>query len=349
VFCATQDHAAAVRDLINQYKKSKEPRYCLRVTANDGALGEEYLREFQDNEKSIPTILTTSQKLSTGVDARNIRNIVLMRPVNSMIEFKQIIGRGTRLFDGKEFFTVYDFVNAYQHFRDPEWDGEPVEPIITDPEPDPDTEPTLAKEPDPDHEKRKKIKIKLRDGKEHEIQHTVSSAFFSADGKPMSAQEFLNSLYGKLPELFSNEAELRKIWSNPITRKSLLDKLDDAGFGKDELTNLQKLIDAEKSDLFDVLDFIAYSAKPLTRETRVAEAQKNIFALLDKDQKEFLEFVLSKYIETGVEELEQEKLPYLLELKYRAVTDAAEKLGGVAKIRELFIGFQKYLYEPKAV
>ena len=110
VFCATQDHALAVRDLINQMKTSKDPNYCQRVTANDGLLGEQHLRDFQDNEKTIPTILTTSQKLSTGVDARNIRNIVLMRPINSMIEFKQIIGRGTRLYDGKEYFTIYDFV-----------------------------------------------------------------------------------------------------------------------------------------------------------------------------------------------------------------------------------------------
>ena len=135
VFCATQEHAAAIRDLINQYKKSKEPNYCVRVTANDGELGEQYLREFQDNEKSIPTILTTSQKLSTGVDARNIRNIVLLRPVNNIIEFKQIVGRGTRLFDDKNFFTIYDFVNASERFKDPEWDGEPIEPVETDPRP----------------------------------------------------------------------------------------------------------------------------------------------------------------------------------------------------------------------
>ena len=128
VFCATQIHAMAVRELVNQYKTSSEPNYCVRVTANDGALGEQYLREFQDNENTIPTILTTSQKLSTGVDARNIRNIILMRPINSMIEFKQIVGRGTRLFDGKEYFTIYDFVDAYHHFADPEWDGEPIEP-----------------------------------------------------------------------------------------------------------------------------------------------------------------------------------------------------------------------------
>ncbi|MEJ0015345.1 MAG: DEAD/DEAH box helicase family protein [Acetobacteraceae bacterium] len=129
VFCATQDHAGAVRDLVNQMKTSKEPNYCVRVTARDGALGDQFLRTFQDNEKTIPTILTTSQKLSTGVDARNVRNIVLMRPINSMIEFKQIIGRGTRLFDGKDYFTIYDFVRGYEHFSDPEWDGEPMEPV----------------------------------------------------------------------------------------------------------------------------------------------------------------------------------------------------------------------------
>ena len=137
VFCATQDHALAVRDLINQMKASADPNYCQRVTANDGEMGEQYLREFQDNEKTIPTILTTSQKLSTGVDARNIRNIVLMRPINSMIEFKQIIGRGTRLYDGKDYFTIYDFVKAHHHFNDPEWDGEPLEPEPKVPRPEP--------------------------------------------------------------------------------------------------------------------------------------------------------------------------------------------------------------------
>ncbi len=138
VFCANQAHALAVRDLVNQVKTSKDPNYCARVTANDGAIGDQKLREFQDNEKTIPTILTTSQKLSTGVDARNVRNIVLMRPVNSMIEFKQIIGRGTRLFDGKDHFTIYDFVKAYEHFNDPEWDGEPLEPDLVTRVPKPD-------------------------------------------------------------------------------------------------------------------------------------------------------------------------------------------------------------------
>ncbi|MDQ3845856.1 MAG: restriction endonuclease subunit R, partial [Bacteroidota bacterium] len=164
---------------------------------------------------------------------------------------------------------------------------------------------------------------------------------------PMTVQEFLNSLFGKLPAFFNSEEELRRIWSNPLTRKELLNRLAEAGFGKDELTTLQKVIDAEKSDLFDVLEFIAYSARPITREERVASAQKNIFHLLDPNQRDFVEFVLNKYIETGVEELDQEKLPHLLELKYHAVSDAAERLGGVSRIRELFMGFQKHLYEQQ--
>lgn len=347
VFCATQAHAAVVRDLINQLKESKDPQYCVRVTANDGDTGEQYLRDFQDNEKTIPTILTTSQKLSTGVDARNIRNIVLMRPINSMIEFKQIIGRGTRLFDGKEYFTIYDFVDAYHHFLDPEWDGEPIEPEPKEKKPrkpkDPPTEP-----PEPPEPPKTKLKIKLRDGKEREIQHMIATSFWSPDGKPVSAEEFLKSLYGALPSFFKNEDELRKIWSNPVTRKTFLEKIADAGFGKDELSTLQRLINAEKSDLFDVLEYVSFAISPITREQRVEQARNRIFEGLDSKQSEFLEFVLAKYIETGVEELDQEKLPDLLLLKYQALSDAADILGGADRIRKTFTFFQQYLYEKAA-
>jgi len=345
IFCATQDHAAAIRDLINQYKNSKEPNYCVRVTANDGKLGEEYLSMFKDNEKTIPTILTTSQKLSTGVDARNIRNIILMRPINSMIEFKQIVGRGTRLFEGKEFFTIYDFVDAYHHFNDPEWDGEPEDPEPpTEPKTPTVRSPLPPYENDSEEEPKKRLKIKLADGKDREIQHMVQTSFWSSDGKPISAEEFLQSLFGKLPEFFKNEAELRKIWSNPITRKALLTKLAEAGYGMNELKTLQQLINAENSDIFDVLEYISFAIKPITREERVAKAQQNIFKALDNNQKEFLEFVLSKYVETGIEELDQEKLPDLLKIKYLAINDATELLGGVDKIRDTFINFQEYLF-----
>lgn len=343
VFCASQEHAAAVRDLINQFKDSREPNYCVRVTANDGALGEQYLWDFRDNERTIPTILTTSQKLSTGVDALNIRNIVLMRPINSMVEFKQIIGRGTRLFEGKAYFTIYDYVNACHHFSDPEWDGEPVEPeptVIREPGPEGPYEPGEPEEP----AGRVMTRIKLRDGKEREIQHMIGTSFWSADGIPISAEEFLQAMFGSLPEFFRDEEELRCIWSNPSTRRVLLDRLAEAGYGRDELVEVQKLINAEKSDLFDVLEYISFAIQPITREARVARAQKQIFDDLDNQQKAFLEFVLDKYIQTGVEELDEEKLPNLLKLKYQEIGDAIGKLGSVSSIREVFIGFQKDLY-----
>jgi len=351
VFCAIQEHALAVRNLINQMKTSTDPNYCVRVTADDGALGEQHLRTFQDNEKTIPTILTTSQKLSTGVDARNIRNIVLMRPINSMIEFKQIIGRGTRLFDGKDYFTIYDFVKAYEHFNDPEWDGEPIEPVESPArptgvgEPDPTTPEPPEGEPEPP---RKKIKIKLSDGKERTIQHMMATTFWSPDGKPMSAAEFIQRLFGDLPELFKDEDELRALWSEPGTRKALLENLSEKGYGDEQLSEIKRMIDAENSDLFDVLAYVAFSLSPLTRAERVEHGRGRIATEYDEKLQTFLDFVLSQYVKEGVGELDNDKLPDLLELRYRAVRDAAQELGGVAKIRDAFIGFQKYLYEGRA-
>jgi type I restriction enzyme R subunit len=351
VFCATQDHALAVRDLINQMKSSKDPSYCQRVTANDGALGEQHLRDSQDNEKSIPTILTTSQKLSTGVDARNIRNIVLMRSIRSIIEFKQIIGRGTRLYDGKDYFTIYDFVKAHHHFNDPEWDGEPLEP---DPKPTPPIPPPPGPpdppgpEPDPG-QRRQKIKVKLADGKARTIQHMMVTSFWHPDGTPMSAQQFMEMLFGKLPDFFKDEAELRTLWSAPDTRVKLLQGLAEKGFGSEQMGEMQKIIDAEKSDLFDVLAHVAYALPTLTREERAAKAKVVISTRFNTKQQVFLDFVLSQYVKVGVQELDQEKLAPLLRLKYNnAIADAVADLGRPEEIGKVFAGFQKYLYQKVA-
>ena len=355
IFCANQDHALAVRDLVNQMKKSKDPNYCVRVTANDGARGEQFLRDFQDNEKSIPTILTTSQKLSTGVDARNVRNIVLMRPINSMIEFKQIIGRGTRLFDGKEYFTIYDFVDAYHHFSDPEWDGpaEAVEQVdvtsdrVRQPRGGASVVNDAKRDSDPDAEPKKKLRIRLRDGKEREIQHMISTSFWSADGKPISVQEFMDNMLGTMPEFFGSEEELREIWSDPTERRKLLDKLAEAGYEKSDLETLQGVIDAEDCDLLDVLSYVSFLTPTMSREDRVANAKKDIFERLDEQNREFVEFVLSKYEERGVEELDEENLPVLLNLKYHAIANAEQTLGSVEEIRSNFFSFQRILYSEK--
>ena len=348
VFCATQAHALAVRDLINQASTSTDALYCVRVTANDGAMGDQYLRDFQDNEKTIPTVLTTSQKLSTGVDARNVRNIILMRPVNSMIEFKQIIGRGTRLYDGKDYFTIYDFVEAHHHFSDPEWDGEPVADEKDGPTtrrqptgPNPDTKTEVDKP-----EREQKTRIKLADGKERTIQHMLSTTFWSADGRPMSAAQFLENMFGALPEFFKNEAELRAIWSKPDTRKGLLAGLADKGFGRDTMIEMQKVIEAENSDLFDVLAYVAFALHPQTREARADQAKVLIHDNYSDKHRAFLEFVLAQYVKQGVEELDQDKLSPLLRLKYHnAIQDAVADLGSVEEIRDAFTGFQRFLYE----
>jgi type I restriction enzyme, R subunit len=267
VFCANQPHALLVRDLINQMKISPAPDYCVRVTAADGKLGEQHLLLFQDNEKTLPTILTTSQKLSTGVDARNVRNIVLMRPVNSMIEFKQIIGRGTRLYDGKDYFTIYDFVKAHLKFNDVDWDGEPVEPEAPAAKPLPPswqpqdpTEPPKASMPGKD--RPPKLVVKLADGKTRSIQHISSTSYWGPDGKPLSPAQFLENLFGALPEFFKNEDELRTLWADPSTRKALLGGLAGIGFGRHPLREMQRIIDAEKSDLFDVLAYVAFALPP---------------------------------------------------------------------------------------
>jgi type I restriction enzyme R subunit len=350
VFCATQIHALAVRDLVNQLKVSKDPNYCQRVTADDGGLGDLYLRDFQDNEKTIPTILTTSQKLSTGVDARNIRNIVLMRPINSMIEFKQIIGRGTRLYDGKDYFTIYDFVKAHHHFSDPEWDGEPIEP---EPEQPRAVSPGVGLTEPPVSEfergpRPQRIKVELADGKARTIQHMMATSFWHPDGTPMSAQQFLEMLFGTLPEFFKDEAELRALWSAPDTRAKLLLGLAEKGFGKDQMAEMQKIIEAEKSDLFDVLAHVAYALPTMTREERAANAKVEISTHFNSKQQIFLAFVLSHYVRVGVEELDREKLRPLLSLKYHAIADAVADLGRAEEIRNVFAGFQKYLYQDAA-
>jgi type I restriction enzyme R subunit len=345
VFCANQAHASLVRDLINQVKTSTDPRYCVRVTADEGELGDLALRDFQDNEKMIPTILTTSQKLSTGVDARNIRNIVLMRPIKSMIEFKQIIGRGTRLFDGKDYFTIYDFVKAHHHFSDPEWDGEPMEPVATTP--GTTREPERPDEPnEPVQQRPQKALIKLADGKERTIQHMMSTTFWHPDGTPMSAQQFMESLYGHLPDLFKSEEELRRIWSAPDTRSGLLAGLAEKGFGEEQLEEMQAIIDAEKSDLFDVLAHVAFARAPIERKVRADQARGAIRSEFSAKQQEFLDFVLGQYVAVGVGELSTEKLAPLLNLKYQhSIRDAVSDLGTPDSIAAAFSGFQRHLYQ----
>ncbi len=340
IFCANIKHASMVREIINTLVINKLDGYCERVTSDDGEIGEIHLRQFQDNEKNIPTILTTSEKLSTGVDALNIRNIVLMRPVNNMIEFKQIIGRGTRLFEGKKYFNIIDFVGASENFSDPDWDGEPIEPKPRTPKIEKPPQPPKPSEPP-----NEMIIIELAKGKELEIQ-SMSTKMFYFENKAISASEFVKKLFKtvSLPKIFENEEELKKLWSSPITRKELLIKLEENGFSKDKLKEIQDIINANESDLFDVLEYVAYNIKPITRLERVERAEKKIHSQLDENQKDFIDFVLSRYVEGGVEELDESVLSKHLKLKYKEIYDAENVLGDLDVVKKTFIDFQKNLY-----
>ena len=344
VFCATQDHAARIRNFINQIKDNPDPHYCERVTADDGELGERHLREFQDNEKTLPTVLTTSQKLSTGVDALNIRNIVLLRPIKSMVEFKQIIGRGTRTFDGKDYFTIYDFVKAYEHFNDPEWDGEPLPPEEPIPpgkpkgEDEPD-EPGRVKEPPPPE----RIVVRLSDGRERSISYLAATTYWH-DGRQITAQEFMQQLFGDLGHLVADEDELRAIWSDPDRREGFIQQLSDRGYDSERLEEMRRLINAPNSDIFDVLAYVRFNLMPLARSQRVRSAQSRGLSGYEREMRSFLEFVLGHYERHGIGELASSKVADFLRIRYGGVNDAKRSLGSVEEIRRAFVDIQGHLF-----
>ena len=188
--------------------------------------------------------------------------------------------------------------------------------------------------------------MKLADGKERQIQHMSATSFWHPDGTPMSAAQFMEALFGKLPEFFKNEDELRVIWSAPDTRRKLLEGLAEKGFGKDQLAEMQVIINAENSDLFDVLAYVAYAETPLTREARAKRAKVVIGSQFNDKQQAFLTFVLAHYVSSGVEELDEAKLGPLLKLRYNnALADAFADLGAPEAVRQTFVGFQRYLYQ----
>ncbi len=345
IFCMNEPHALMIRDFINKHKQSNDPNYCVRVTASEGAIGDQWLRVFRDNEKTIPTILTTSQKLSTGVDARNLRFVVLMRPVGSMVEFKQIVGRGTRVYEGKDHFTIIDFYDNYQKFDDPEWDGDPVE--IDEPELPLDIETGEGPEivevdpPEPPLPPKQKIKIQLAPHRTLFMDDMVETLYFDASGKPVTPEQFLKDLFSKLPDFFTDEDSLRKIWSNQETRNKLIDELANRGFDLGKLLTLRDAFKAKDSDVYDLLRFIAFDKEIISRHDRVQGTDLSFKDSLDDKSKDFVDFVLNQYEKNGFEDLND--LTELLNLKFGNVS-VVDEMGGVGKVRENFNQLQEAIY-----
>lgn len=374
IFCAKQSHAAAIRDMVNQYKECPDSNYCMRVTAEDGDEGEKQLKMFQDNERLRPTILTTSQKLSTGVDARNVRNIVLMRPVNSMVEFKQIIGRGTRLFDDKYYFTIYDFVGASENFKDAEWDGDPFCPVCgnypcscrkhkpTHYTGDEDEGRGMAREDYgkdpcpvcghlpctcPGNGGRKKNAVVVKLSEEHKVMlYTDWEEKVQYGEELVSIEELIEKLFGKMPSFFKDAEDLRRQWEHPQTRQMVLERLEREGFGEDKLQMIQRVMKKEDCDLLDVLTFLAYSQEPINRRQRVENVKHDYIAMLDNiEQQAFLSFILDYYQRNGFKELAMDKLKDFINIRYRSIADAKRLLGtDVQGIRNEYLALQRQLY-----
>lgn len=356
IFCVDQEHALRVRDAINAHKSVSDPDYCVRVTSNEGEIGRNYLEKFQDNDKTIPVILTSSQMLTTGVDAKNVRHIVLLRNIGSMTEFKQIIGRGTRVFEGKDYFTIIDFTGATNLFYDPEWDGEPeiVEPTEATEKAELSIEESQEVEPGTWHEETEsslppqKLKVKLNAARSLEIINRETRYIDPSSGKPLGAEEYLKVLLGKLPALYQSEQQLRDLRSDPETREQLLKQLEEIGIDEEQLATLQRMFDAPDSDIFDILAHLSFSEDIKTRSERVQWVWNNgeiMHKIGDIKAKDFLEYVLQYYHKRGSVELVRSKIGEVIELyNHGSVLDMTKVFGGFEKLVEAWKEVQKELF-----
>ncbi|MFO0764116.1 MAG: DEAD/DEAH box helicase family protein [Candidatus Gracilibacteria bacterium] len=346
IFCVDQTHALKMRDAINKYKTISDPDYCVRVTSDEKEIGRAYLERFQDNDKTIPTILTSSQMLTTGVDALNVRNIVLVRNIGSIVEYKQIIGRGTRLYDGKDFFTIYDFTGATNTFRDEIWDGGVMEDPATPPPHNPpnggDMGDIVPREPKP---RTETLVVRLDSDREIKVIDIETRYIDPETGKLLSSRDFLHKLALKLPSLYSDESELRKIWADPDTRTALLSHLSSFGIGDDQIEDLTRMFEAEDSDIFDILAHLSFGSPIHYREERRSFAEGVITPYESLTAQNFIDFLLSLYVRNGIRDFGPSDLSAKIKLFAQGTTtDLAKAFGGNKALREAYYRVQESLY-----
>lgn len=351
IFCVDQSHALRIRDSINKYKEVKDPDYCVRVTSNEWEIGRKYLERFQDNDKDIPVILTSSQMLTTWVDALNVRNIVLVRNIGSIVEYKQIVWRGTRLFDGKDYFTIYDFVGATNDFSDELWDWWPEEDLSDEIEPKkeeykPNTKkdfPTDTKEND--FEKKEKLLVKLAPNREVKVIDIETRYLDPTTGKHLNSNDFLKRIIGDLPSIYQDEHQLRMLWSNPETREELLHNLANIWLDSEQLEDLKKMFEAEKSDIFDILAHISFNSDIKFRAERSQYWEETVEKYQSLKAKEFLEFLLGLYVKNGILEFRKDGLASKIALFNQwQPREIAETFGWMQELKNAYYELQKSLY-----
>jgi len=282
VFCVDQEHADEMRRAINNECSDlarKHPDYVVRVVSDEGEIGRGHLSRFQELEKITPVVVTTSKMLTTGVDAPTCKNIAIARIINSMTEFKQIIGRGTRVRAdyGKLWFSILDYTgSATRLFADPDFDGDPIEsPTETPvdrPIPSPELpldlpEPTGTSLPDVPEPSLRKLYV---DGGSVEIAaHVVYE--LDANGKQLRVVKFTDFASENVRSLWTSAAELRAHWSNTEERTSIVKSLEERGITLDQLSNN---VGQPEADPFDLLCHVAFNSPLRTRRERAERLRK---------------------------------------------------------------------------
>ena len=349
IFCVNQKHASDMKIAIDKFKSVKDNNYCVRVTSDEGDVGRNFLEDFQNNDKDIPAIITSSKMLTTGVDAKNVRNVVLTAPIKSMTEFKQIIGRGTRVFEGKDFFTIIDFVGATNLFYDDRWDGvaepidEPKPPKPTDSGNGEDGTTGGGGEIEPPIPPKEKVTIDIK-GKKLKVIN-IETTYVGDDGRPLKTVEYLELLIGILGKFYNDEQGLRDIWSNPAHRKDLLNRLKEINIDESQLEDLKEIFEAVNSDIYDVLAHLSFNLDIKTRNERAIAVENSNFIekYHNEKAKDFIEFILEKYIKYGFKELEENKLSTLIEQSGFDKKDLMASFGEF-KIRDEYFELQKEIY-----
>ena len=339
VFCATEDAALRMRDALaklNADMMKKNPDYVVRITGGD-EYGKKKLKYFISVSSPYPVIATTSKLLSTGADCKMTKLIVLDEMIGSMTEFKQIIGRGTRLREkeGKTHFVVMDFRNVTRLFADPEWDG-PIEmnegympggkqPDQKDP-PDGDGKGDETTPPEP-----KKKPIVDRNGCQVQIIHKTVSVY-DANGKLLRQESIVDYTKENILGEYASLDNFIRQWSAQDKKEQIRDLLHDRGIDLELLKADQNMTDV---DDFDFICHVAFDRKPLTRKERANNVKKrDFFSKYSGVAREVLEALLDKYMNTGIYEIEKTEILKL---------DPFLKLGKPAKIAGYFGGKQGYL------
>jgi type I restriction enzyme R subunit len=362
VFCVDQEHADEMRRALNNLNADlvqKYPDYVCRVTADEGHIGRGHLSRFQELETATPAILTTSQLLTTGVDAPTCKNVVLARVVGSMTEFKQIIGRGTRVRDdyGKLYFSILDYTgSATRLFADPEFDGDPA--LITEEEIGADGESvSISYELDEDavdetadppgdyvvdeRELRRKYYV---DGGQVEISaHLVHE--FDSDGRQLRVVKFTDYAAEKVRTLYPSAAEMRERWADPSGRSEIIALLEERGIDFDELASA---CNQPEADPFDLLCHLAFNAPLRTRRERadrLRNEKKDFFDRYGPEAQAVLEELLEKYAEHGTAQF---VIPDVLKVPpisgHGNVREIAGLFGGPQELREAIHQLQRLLY-----